>query len=223
MELTKILFPGIKDMANKADIPVFPNGKNPWSILNKNEEGNLENQLDDLISSLDNSIEKLENVMIDTSAGGVYIHPSAKISEFVKIEGPSYIGQDVEIRHSAYLRKCSWICKGSLVGHSSEIKNSILLPKSKAPHFNYVGDSILGCGVNLGAGTKLSNVRNDKRDIRISMDDGKYQQTMMKKLGSLVGDYSEVGCNVVMNPGTILYPNSKINPNVTLSGYWKNN
>ena len=146
----------------------------------------------------------------------------AIISDYVRIEGPCYIGKGAEIRHSAYLRKGSWICDGAVVGHSTEIKNSILLPNAKAPHFNYVGDSILGFNVNIGAGVKLSNVRNDKRNILISTADCDKIDTKLRKFGALIGDGCEIGCNVVSNPGTILEPNTMISPNKTLKGWIKN-
>ena len=143
------------------------------------------------------------------------IHPSVKIGPFC------YIGKNVEIRPGAYLRKGSWICEGSLVGHSTEIKNSMLMPGSKAPHFNYVGDSILGSKVNLGAGTKLSNIRNDRRDIIVTLGDGERKSTGLKKMGAIIGENSQLGCNVVTNPGSILSPNSMVPPNETVTGWFQ--
>ena len=167
--------------------------------------------------SFENNHKKFENVSLDTTNGPIHIHPTAKIDRFVKIEGPCYIGNGAEIRHAAYLRKGSWVCENSIVGHCSEVKNSVLLPGAKAPHFNYVGDSVLGFGVNIGAGVKLSNVRNDKRNIFITLKDGKRVDSGLRKFGALIGDGAELGCNVVSNPGTILEPKIMINPNVTLS------
>ncbi len=106
------------------------------------------------------------------------------------------------------------------MGHSSEIKNSVLLPGSKAPHFNYVGDSILGISVNIGAGVKLSNVRNDRKEVTIKMENGERLGTGLRKLGALIGDGSQLGCNVVTNPGTIIAPSSMISPNETISGWF---
>ena len=99
------------------------------------------------------------------------------------------------------------------------MKNSILLPNSKAPHFNYVGDSILGLEVNLGAGTKLSNVRNDRGSVPISKENGDRFDSGLRKLGAIIGDGSQLGCNVVTNPGCIISPGKMINPNETVSGY----
>ena len=109
------------------------------------------------------------------------------------------------------------------MGHATEIKNSILLPGSKAPHFNYVGDSILGFNVNLGAGTKISNIRNDRRNILITLHDGTRIDTELRKLGALIGDKTELGCNVVSNPGTIIIPKSMVEPNLSIKGWFDNN
>jgi len=202
MGLLDRLFPGISELGGKAD-PSWTNPDEPWSILSQSETG------------IESQITKLAN-----SDDGVIIHPSANIGDYVRIEGPCYIGANAEIRHSAYLRKGSWIGEGALVGHSSEIKNSVLLPGSKAPHFNYVGDSILGFGVNLGAGVKLSNVRNDGRGVIVRMEDGERIETGLRKLGALIGDHSQLGCNVVTNPGAILAPSSMVSPNETVTGWF---
>ena len=202
MSLLDRLYPGISELGEKL-IPTWNNVEEPWSILSGGETG-IESQIAQLADSDD----------------GIMIHPSANIGDYVRIEGPCYIGAKAEIRHSAYLRKGSWIGEGALVGHSSEIKNSVLLPGSKAPHFNYVGDSILGFGVNLGAGVKLSNVRNDGRSVIVRMEDGERIETGMRKLGALIGDHSQLGCNVVTNPGAILAPSSMVSPNETVTGWF---
>ncbi len=198
MSMLEWLFPRLEHYG-KNTIPSWENTDEPWSIIGKS----LRRQIVDLVGS--------EN--------GVFIHEDASIGEFVRIEGPCYIGAGVEIRHAAYIRGGSWICENAIVGHATEIKNSLLLPESKAPHFNYVGDSILGFGVNLGAGTKLSNVRNDRGRIFVRLRDGRKADTGVHKLGSLIGDGSQLGCNVVTNPGTLIGPNSMIVPNSTVRGF----
>ena len=200
MSLLEKLFPGLSKFIG-GGIPNWIEPENPWSILASGSDG--------IISQLE----------VLNGPGGVFIHPSASIGEFVEIEGPCYVGKNAEIRHAALLRKGSWICEGSVVGHASEVKNSILLPNSKAPHFNYVGDSILGLDVNLGAGTKLSNVRNDRGPVPISNENGKRFDSGLRKLGAIIGDGSQLGCNVVTNPGCIISPGKMINPNETVSGY----
>ena len=201
MGMLEVFFPGLAEIADEK-LPVWPESSAPWSILSYDESGLLA-QMGDLLSE----------------EGSVFIHPTAIIGDFVEIEGPCYIGPGAEIRHSAYLRKGTWICSGALVGHSSEVKNSILLPDSKAPHFNYVGDSIIGIGANLGAGVKLSNVRNDRREILVTMEDGGRVETGLRKMGAIIGDGCQLGCNAVTNPGALLMPGTMINPNVTVSGW----
>ena len=161
-------------------------------------------------------MEQLNDLLGDND---IFVHPTAKIGNYVTIEGPSLIGPNAEIRHGAFLRKGSWICEGALVGGSSEIKNSILLPHSNAPHFNYIGDSIIGVKVNLGAGTKLSNVRNDRGSIPVTKENGERSDSGLRKLGAIIGDGSQLGCNVVTNPGCIISPGTMINPNETVTGY----
>lgn len=200
MTLLEMLFPGLMSIS-KNGIPEWTEPNKPWSILVNNNDSGLVAQIEELCGT-----------------DGIFIHPSASVGEFVRIEGPCYIGENAEIRHAAYLRKGSWICKGSVVGHASEVKNSIFLPNSKAPHFNYVGDSILGLGVNLGAGTKLSNVRNDRGPIPITKENGERLDSGLSKLGAIIGDGSQLGCNVVTNPGCIISPGKMISPNETVSG-----
>ena len=219
------LFPNLLTEKNIIDLPKWMDKKKPWEIFQKNSEDSLISQITNLIIEMGEltpkqlkNIEVEYDIKIDVTNGPVYIHPEAKIGQYITIEGPSYVGKNVEIRHSAYLRKGSWLCENSVVGHASEIKNSILLPHSKAPHFNYVGDSILGFGVNLGAGTKLSNVRNDRQSIKITLDNNLKIDTDLKKLGTLIGDFTEIGCNVVSNPGTLIMPNQSVNPNLSIKG-----
>ncbi len=200
MSLLDDLYPSLRGASDEG--PIWQDPERPWEILSNSENG--------IISQI---------IRIIGSEEGVFIHPTATIGDFVEIEGPCYIGPGVEVRHCAFLRRGSWLCEGSLVGHSTEIKNSILLPRSKAPHFNYVGDSIIGSNVNLGAGTKLSNVRNDKQIITVRWSDGSRIDTGMRKLGALIGDDCQLGCNVVTNPGVVIRPGSLINPNRTISGW----
>lgn len=213
------LYPGLSKTHGFSELPEWPDPKAPWSILEPSSEHGLMAQIERLIEGLPEGSKVPSDVRLDTSAGRVHIHPSASIGQFVRIEGPCYIGADAEVRHAAYLRRGSWICEGGVVGHATEVKNSVFLPGAKAPHFNYVGDSILGFGVNLGAGTKLSNVRNDRREIRVMLEGGTWSDTGLRKMGALVGDGCEVGCNVVTNPGAILAPGTMVHPNETVTGW----
>jgi NDP-sugar pyrophosphorylase family protein len=209
MELLNLLFPGLEE-DSIGEIPNWDGFDYPWNILEDRGFGLLK-QIATLLGS--------EDYIPWEQDDNVFIHHTSIIGESVRIDGPSYIGPHAEIRHGAYLRRGSWICEGSLVGHASEIKNSILLPGSKAPHFNYVGDSILGNETNLGAGTKLSNVRNDRGSVPITNKNGEVFDSGLRKLGAMIGDRSQLGCNVVTNPGAIISPGAMIGPNETVSGW----
>jgi NDP-sugar pyrophosphorylase family protein len=147
----------------------------------------------------------------------VYIGKGTTVEDGVMIKGPAIIGQNCEIRHNAYLRENVIIGDGCVVGNSSELKNSILFNEADVPHFNYVGDSILGFKTHLGAGVKVSNVKIIKGNVTVEMN-GKPFDTGLRKLGALLGDHSEIGCNAVLNPGSIVGRNSLVYPNVNWRG-----
>ena len=191
--------------------PCFPSGP-VWSVL-----PTLKGQIADMLEDVGENIR--DGVSIDTSNGPVHIDDSATIEPNVHVIGPAYIGPNACIRHGAYIREFSWICADSLVGHASEIKHSILLPGSKAPHFNYVGDSVLGPGVNLGAGVKLSNLRNDGGEVHTRIDDERVP-TGLRKFGAIIGENSQLGCNAVTNPGVVLGPRCMVHPNITVTGIY---
>ena len=137
--------------------------------------------------------------------GQVYIEDGAKIESGTYIAGPTLIFKGAEVRFGAYIRGDVIVAEGAVVGHDTEVKNSILLPGAKAAHFAYVGDSILGRNVNLGAGTKCANVKVDmgKNTVKIKLG-GEVHNTGLRKIGTIFGDNSSVGCNTVTNPGTII-------------------
>lgn len=139
----------------------------------------------------------IQNPELLTLGNGVQIEPG------VYIEGPCIIGDNTTVRHGAYIRGGALIGANCVVGHASEIKHAIMLNGAKAPHFNYVGDSILGNNVNLGAGAITANVRFDRKEIRA---------TGRTKCGAFVGDETQVGCNVVLAPGAILQKGSEVLP-----------
>lgn len=154
---------------------------------------------------------------------GTVVEPGAYI------QGPAIIGKDCQIRHGAYIRGDVIIGNGCVVGHASELKNSIMLDGAGAPHFAYVGDSILGGDVNLGAGTKLSNVpvvsekdvmTGKRPTIKININGTEYD-TGLQKFGAVLADCVQTGCNTVTNPGTLIGPRTLIYPNVLLrKGYY---
>lgn len=141
----------------------------------------------------------------------IWIDEGAEISSFAQIEGPAYIGKNARVGHGALIRPNVILCEGAKVGHASEVKASIFLPHAKAPHFNYVGNSLLGSEVNLGAGTILSNLRFDSALVTCTYKGARFQ-TKHAKLGAILADGVQIGCNVTLNPGTILEKGACIAP-----------
>ena len=147
----------------------------------------------------------------------IAIGPGCRIEPGAVIIGPAILDRDVTIRTGAYVRERVVLGTGSLVGAHSEVKGSVLLPGAKAPHQNYVGDSVLGRDVNLGAGTILSNVKNVGREVTFAHE-GEVVHTGLRKFGAVLGDGCKTGCNTVLNPGVLLGPGSVTYPNATLRG-----
>lgn len=131
----------------------------------------------------------------------VVVSEGAEVGPFALIEGPVWIGPGAQVGHAAFLRGPAVLMAGARVGHASEVKRSVLLPGARAPHFNYVGDSVLGRDVNLGAGVKIANFKTFGDSIRM---DGK--ETGLRKLGAVIGDGVSIGCNAVLSPGTVIGP-----------------
>ncbi len=132
----------------------------------------------------------------------IWVHKTVKLSDTAYIKGPCIIGKDSEIRHGAFIRGSVLIGESCVIGNSTEIKNSILFDKVQVPHFNYVGDSILGYKVHFGAGAITSNVKSDKS--LVSVKGISEFKTNLRKIGALIGDRTEIGCNTVLNPGTVI-------------------
>ena len=147
----------------------------------------------------------------------VFIGEGTVVEDGAMIKGPAIIGRNCEIRHNAYLRENVIIGDGCVIGNSSEVKNSILFNHAVAPHFNYIGDSILGYKAHLGAGVKISNFKLVPGNIMVEWE-GKPLDTGLRKFGALIGDLAEIGCNAVLNPGSIIGRNSVIYPNTNWRG-----
>ena len=158
----------------------------------------------------------------------VWVHTSAKIAPTAYIGAPCIIGANTEVRHCAYIRGSALVGENCVVGNSVELKNVILFDNVQVPHYNYVGDSILGYRSHMGAGSVTSNVKSDKTLVVIKSDDGQIP-TGIKKVGAMLGDFVEVGCNSVLNPGTVIGRNSNVYPTSCVRGVipansiWKNN
>ena len=171
----------------------------PWEALPKISEFIIE-----LGKTLDKEIyeEKGENIWIAKTAN---VYPSAYI------KGPAIIGENAEIRHCAFIRGKAIVGNGAVVGNSTELKNVILFNKVQVPHYNYVGDSILGYKAHMGAGSITSNVRSDKKLVVVK-DENEKIETGLKKVGAMIGDGVEVGCGSILNPGSVVGKNTNIYP-----------
>lgn len=162
--------------------------------------------------------KQLSPLLYDRPAENVWIAKSATVAATVCIEGPAIICGDASIRHCAYLRPNVIVGEGAVVGNSTELKNVILFNKVQVPHYNYIGDSILGYQAHFGAGSLTSNVKSDKSLVTVYMDGTKIE-TGLKKFGAIVGDEVEIGCNTVLNPGTMIGKKSNIYPLSMVRGY----
>ena len=141
----------------------------------------------------------------------VWIAKSANVFPSAYIHGPAIIGKNAEVRHCAFIRGNAIVGEGAVVGNSTELKNVVLFNKVQVPHYNYVGDSILGYKAHMGAGSITSNVKSDKKLVVVKTPEGNIE-TGIKKFGAMLGDHVEVGCGSVLNPGTVIGRNSNIYP-----------
>ena len=144
-------------------------------------------------------------------AEDVWIHKTAKVFKSAYIAGPCIIGAGTEVRHCAFIRGSALIGENCVVGNSTELKNVILLDNVQVPHYNYVGDSILGYKSHMGAGSITSNVKSDKKHVKVHFADGDID-TGLKKFGAVLGDFTEVGCGSILNPGAVTGRESSIYP-----------
>ena len=148
----------------------------------------------------------------------VWIHKSAKVFESAYLGAPCIIGANTEVRHCAFIRGSALVGENCVVGNSCELKNVILFDNVQTPHYNYIGDSILGYKAHTGAGTITSNLKSDKSLVTV-LCDGQKIETNVKKFGAMLGDFVEVGCNSVLNPGSVIGRNTNIYPLSFVRGY----
>lgn len=148
----------------------------------------------------------------------VWVHKDAKVFDSAYLGAPCIIGARTEVRHCAFIRGSTLVGEDCVIGNSVELKNVIIFDSVQVPHYNYVGDSILGYKSHMGAGSITSNVKSDKKLVEVHLDDTKIE-THMKKIGAILGDYVEVGCGSILNPGTIVGRHSNIYPLSSVRGY----
>ena len=177
----------------------------PWEVLPKIKK---------FIIELGNQLNKDE---YEQKGENIWIAKSAKVAPTAYIAGPAIIGKNAEIRHCAFIRGKAIVGEGAVVGNSTELKNVILFNKVQVPHYNYVGDSILGYKSHMGAGSITSNVKSDKKLV-IVKNDKEQIETGLKKFGAMLGDEVEVGCGSVLNPGTVVGKHTNIYPLSSIRG-----
>ena len=184
---------------------LFDGAQYPWELLPK---------ISSFIVELGNS---LPEEIFEKRGENIWIARSAKVAPTASITGPCIIDENAEIRHCAFIRGNAIVGKGAVVGNSTELKNVVLFDKVQVPHYNYVGDSILGYKAHMGAGSITSNVKSDKTLVVVR--DGREEiATGLKKFGAMLGDCVEIGCGSVLNPGTVIGPESQIYPLSSVRG-----
>ena len=198
------------DLTETAAKPLLESVTYPWEALPK---------IKDFIIELGNSLDPEE---YEKRGENIWIHKSATVFDSAYIAGPCIIGKDTEVRQCAFIRGSALVGDNCVVGNSTELKNVIIFNNVQVPHYNYVGDSILGFHSHMGAGSLTSNVKSDKTLVHVKGADFDIA-TGMKKFGAMLGDYVEVGCNSVLNPGTVIGSHSNIYPLSRVRGYVPSN
>ena len=198
------------DLTETAAKPLLESVTYPWEALPK---------IKDFIIELGNSLDPEE---YEKRGENIWIHKSATVYDSAYIAGPCIIGKDTEVRQCAFIRGSALVGDNCVVGNSTELKNVIIFNNVQVPHYNYVGDSILGFHSHMGAGSITSNVKSDKTLVHVKGADFDIA-TGMKKFGAMLGDYVEVGCNSVLNPGTVIGSHSNIYPLSRVRGYVPSN
>lgn len=194
------------DLSQTIAMDLFQSVEFPWEVLPKIKE---------FIIKLGNTLSEDE---YEKHGETIWIAKSAKVARTVSCNGPLIIGKDAEVRHCAFIRGSAIIGEGAVVGNSTELKNVILFNKVQVPHYNYVGDSILGYQSHMGAGSITSNVKSDKTKVVIHGTEI-FIETGLKKMGAILGDHVEIGCNSVLNPGTVIGRNTNIYPLSMVRGF----
>ena len=202
----QITISALYDLNKTIAADIFKDCTYPWEVLAK---------IGDFIKELGKNLSEDE---YEQRAEDVWVAKSATVYPTAYINGPCIIGKEAEVRHCAFIRGKAIVGEGAVVGNSTELKNVILFNKVQVPHYNYVGDSILGYKAHMGAGSITSNVKSDKKLITIKAPDMPID-TGIKKIGAFLGDGVEVGCGIVLNPGTIVGRNSNIYPLSSVRGF----
>lgn len=204
MEAMKIK--NLYDLSQTIAAELFEGAEYPWEVLPN---------IGDFIKKLGATLPKEE---YEQRGEAVWVARSAKVAPTAFLNGPVIIGKDTEVRHCAFIRGNALVGENCVVGNSTELKNVVLFNRVQVPHYNYVGDSILGYRSHMGAGSITSNVKSDKTLVVLHTDEGDLE-TGLKKFGAMVGDDVEVGCNSVLNPGTVIGRGSNVYPLSMVRGF----
>jgi len=203
MERAKI--ENLYDLTQTIAAPLLQKVTYPWEALA---------MIGDFIKELGNTLDPDK---FEKRGEDIWVAKSAKVAPTACLNGPLIVDEEAEIRHCAFVRGKAIVGKNCVVGNSTELKNVILFNNVQVPHYNYVGDSILGYKSHMGAGSITSNVKSDKTNVVVKNGDDK-METGIKKIGAMLGDFVEVGCNSVLNPGTVIGRNSNIYPTSCVRG-----
>ena len=184
---------------------LFEGAVYPWEVLPK---------IGDFIKKLGASLSEEE---YEKRGEDIWVAKSATVAPTAYIHGPAIIGKEAEVRHCAFIRGNAIVGEGAVVGNSTELKNVVLFNKVQVPHYNYVGDSILGKGSHLGASSVISNLKSDGKDVCVNIG-GERISTHRRKFGAILGDGADIGCGTVLNPGSIIGKESRVYPHSTIRG-----
>lgn len=204
--MDKVLIKNLYDLTHTAAAPLLEKLNYPWEALPK---------INDFIMKLGATLPQNE---YDKRGDDVWIAKTATVFDSAYISGPAIIGPNTQVRHCAFIRGSALVGAGCVVGNSVELKNVILFDNVQVPHYNYVGDSILGFKAHMGAGSITSNIKSDKTLVTVAAVDERIP-TGLKKFGAMIGDRVEIGCNSVLNPGTVIGKDCTIYPLSMVRGF----
>ena len=213
--MENITIENLYDLTETIAAELFTEAEYPWEVLPR---------IHDFILELG---KRLPEEIYEKRGEDIWVAKNAKVAPTACLNGPLIIDEEAEIRHCAFVRGNAIVGKGAVVGNSTELKNVVLFNKVQVPHYNYVGDSVLGFKSHMGAGSITSNVKSDKTLVVVKNGEEKIE-TGLKKMGAMLGDHVEVGCNSVLNPGTVLgrrssvYPTSCVRGQVPADSIYKN-
>ena len=203
--MENITIENLYDLKETIAAELFTEAEYPWEVLPR---------IHDFILELG---KRLPEEIYEKRGEDIWVAKSAKVAPTACLNGPLIIDEEAEIRHCAFVRGNAIVGKGAVVGNSTELKNVVLFNKVQVPHYNYVGDSVLGFKSHMGAGSITSNVKSDKTLVVVKNGEEKIE-TGLKKMGAMLGDHVEVGCNSVLNPGTVIGRNSNVYPTSCVRG-----